>query len=200
LTNLPFNPPSSERGMKTINPASFLVSVALAILTLGCITGCAGKGSTAPPKKGPGYKYVVHLHESLSGQKFKVDVVGVNSSNKDRLTSMSVDDYFNNKDNVRSGITTQVITKVLANGEDLVVDLEDKATPANLQYRFPGFSHIAIIADSSVRGSNPANDQRRILLPLNPNLWPRDWPGKKREITVTFGSAGVEASPGPVSQ
>lgn len=200
MTNLPFDPSSSQRGMKTIKPAFLFVSVVLAILTLGSVTGCTSKGSTAPPKKGPGYKYVVHLHESLAGQKFSVDVVGVNSSNKDRLTGMSVDDYFNNKDNVRSGITTKVVTKVLSNGDDLVVDLEDKAAPGNLQYRFPGFSHIAILADSSVRGSNPANDQRRILLPLNPNLWPRDWPGKKREITVTFGSAGVEASPGPISQ
>ena len=186
--------------MKNLNLASRFISVVLASLTLSTISGCAGKGLAAPPKKGPGYKYVVKLHESLSGQKFKVDVVGVNSSNKDRLTAMSVDDYFNNKDNMRSGITTLLKTKDLSNGDDLVVDLEDKAVPGNLQYRFPGFSHIIVIADSSVRGSNPSNDQRRIILPLNPNLWQRDWPGNKREITVTFSSAGVESSPGPISQ
>lgn len=186
--------------MKIPNPASLLASMLLSILTLVTVSGCAGKSSAAPPKKGPGYKYIVRLHESLAPQKFSVDVIGVNSSNKDRITSMSIDEYFNNKDNVRSGITTLLVSKVLASGGDLVVDLEDKSAPALLQYRFPGFSHIAIIADSSVRGSNPANDQRRILLPLNPNLWPRDWAGKKREIVVTFGSAGVESSPGPISQ
>ena len=188
-------------GMKTTHPSSFLVSLVLAILSLGLLSGCAGKKSSAPPKKGPGYKYKVVVADSLSGQKFRVDVIGVNSSNKDRITGMSVDDYFNKKDNVWDGITTRLESQVVASGGDVVVDLEAKGKPEYQKYRFPGFSHIAIIADSSVRGSNPANDQRRILLPLNPELWPRDWPrGEKRMITVTFGSACVESSPGALSQ
>jgi hypothetical protein len=187
--------------MKTINPASFLASVVLALLTLGSLTGCASKGSSAPPKKGPGYKYIIKLHaESLAGQRFTVDVIGVNSVNKDRITSLSVDDYFNDKDKLRSGIVTRVASQVIGDGADLVVDLEDKSPEkkGNLQYRYPGFSHIAIIADSTVRGTNPADDLRRILLPLDINSWQRDWPGKKREITVTFSSSGPQVTPAPV--
>lgn len=184
-------------GMKTSHPSSFLVSLVLAILSLGLLSGCAGKKSSAPPKKGPGYKYDIKVADSLTGQTFTVDVVAVNSSNKERITGMSVDDYFNNKDNLRSG-TVKLASERLSSAAGLTVDLESKT---NATFRFPGFSHIAIIADSSVRGPNPANDQRRILLPLNPDLWPRDWPrGEKRTIKVTFGSAGVESVPGTLVQ
>lgn len=187
--------------MKTTHPSSFLVSLVLAILSLGLLSGCAGKKSSAPPKKGPGYKYDIMVDVSLNGQTFTVDVIGVNSSNKDRITGMSVDDYFNDKDKLRSG-TEQLATKKMSSSEGAWrVDIESKENEKYSKIRYPGFSHIAIIADSNVRGSNPANDQRRILLPLNPALWPDSWPrGEKRTITVTFGSAGVQSSPGALSQ
>jgi len=171
----------------------------LAVLSALLSAGCGGKSSAKPPPRGPGYRYVVQLDgNSLPGQRFTVDVVPVNASNKELIQTMSVDDYFNNKANLRNGIQ-KLGTQVIATGETLVIDLEDKARKELAGYRFPGYSHIAVIADSTVRGSNPANDQRRILLPLDPSVWQRDWPGKKREIVVTFSSAGVQSAPGPIS-
>lgn len=184
------------------NQSTTLVSRVSGLATLGCLilglTGCAGGKSsgTKPPKTGPGYSYIVRLDGSLSGQSFQVDVVPLNSHNREQITSMSVDDYFNDKNGVRTS-TRRLVEGVLSGDKSLTLNLEGKNKDTQ-SIRYPAYSHIAVIADSSVRVAGAKGDSRRVLLPLDPNLWARDWPAKKRQITVTFGAAGGVPEPAPV--
>ncbi len=179
--------------MKSIACPSF-AGLLFALLSLVVGTGC--KSGPQPPKPGPSYSYSVELDKSLEDQDFTVDVVPVNSSNKDRILGMSIDDYFNNKDQIRTGVQ-KIDSKALNKATPkFTIDLE---SPQWKAYRYPSFSHIAFIADSKVRGTVGGKDQRRIVVPLDPAQWQDKWPTKKREISVRYSSAGVETSPGPLS-
>jgi hypothetical protein len=167
----------------------------MAVLLGIVLNGCSSNKPAPPPPTGPSFSYVIQADEhSLAGAAFQVDVLEINSSTRHDIEDVSIPDYFKIGSAVRQ--SAPILTQfTLAPGQTQRLDLAD---PQYQRVRFPNASHIAVLAyppgDVTV-GKN--GDPRRVLLPLDPNKWPRKWPGKKREITITITrSLGIRVEPG----
>lgn len=153
---------------------------------------CRSSKPPKPPKTGPAFRYVIKLDDTLRDATFQVDVLPVNNTTPGEVLTNSVTDYFKPGSDARA---VQAIKRfdLSATKSSEVIPL---AVPECKPYRYPGFTHIAILADIPMAPPAAGRDPRRLLLPLDPAKWPRKWIGKKNEIQITASRLGLSANPG----
>lgn len=166
-----------------------------ALVALGLLGGaCRSNKPPKPPKTGPAFRYVIQLDDTLREAQaaFQVDVVPVNNTTPAALREGSVTDYFKPNSDAR---TLQAIARFDLSPTNWQVEV-NLDTRELRHYRFPGFSHVGILADIGMAPPTAKQDPRRLLLPLDPAKWPRKWIGRKYEILVTASRGGLTSSPG----
>lgn len=174
--------------------ASRCLAICLLLVAVALSEGCSSSRGKRPPKTGPAYTYVIRVDDSLAAAEFSVDVVPVNPTTAPGVKEGSVSEYFKPGSDSRPSSSAVISRLVFRSGSrEQTVPL---GLPERSKYRFPGYSHIAILADIPAGFSGGKDDARRILLPLDPAKWPRRWDGKKNTITVTISRGGVVADPG----
>jgi len=135
---------------------------------------------------------MIKSDDTLRDATFQVDVVPVNNTTPGEVKTNSVTEYFKPGSDLRA---VQAIRRfdLAAKRPPEVIDL---AVPDCKRYRYPGFTHIAILADIPMAPPAAGPDPRRLLLPLDPAKWPRKWIGKRNEIQITASRLGLSANPG----
>lgn len=169
---------------------AWLAAFALIVLSTGC-----GTKTPSRPKTGPPYSYVIEADSnSLAGASFQVDVLKLNVQTRPVIEKISVDDYFKLDSPIRN--SAPVIKRlILKAGESQTINLAD---PEYQSVRYPSYTDVALIGYPPGQvTAGPNGDPRIIMLPLDPNKWPKEWPGKKNQITVTITrSLGWQPDPG----
>jgi hypothetical protein len=169
--------------MKTLT--GFLLASAVVLLT-----ACSSSSSAAkPPKTGPKFSFVIGTDDSLKNASFTVDVLLVNASTRKAIESADLGDYFSVGSRTRES-AKRVRSFRTGDHSPQSLSLEE-------HQRFPGYTHLAILADTPVEITDKTNDLRRLLIPLGRESWRNvKWPGKANEVTVTITSTGIRADPG----
>jgi hypothetical protein len=175
----------------SVNRAT-LAALALIITVAGCISG------KPTPKPGVAYTYVIKLDpNSIKPEDgpIKVDVLKINSSSKAQFENVPIDDYFLPDSRYRSSAPKiQQFNLTLDN--PVTIDLN---LPENQSVRSPGYTYIAILADSPCGdcATQKEGDPRRKFIPLDTESWQGvKWPDKPRQINITVTkSLGIFCDP-----
>jgi hypothetical protein len=174
--------PRGARGL-----ALFIAAMAITGST-GCSLLKPKSSSDSRPKTGPVFSYSIKIDKSLEKAEFPIDVVIVNSATRTNLEAISVTEWFAPNAS-RSGVARQVASFKVTSKTNGPFQVK-----LNRQLRYPGYSHVAILAEIPVdiKTNKAGTDPRRLMLPLDG----QKWPARTRRVEVTISDTGLRPDPG----
>jgi len=135
-----------------------LLGLLAALLFCGC--------GTAPDPKP--YNVDLAANQNLGSSTVRVDLIGINSSDAERLTGYPIDEYWNPGNTLRASLEKKTFVFGEGQPRSAVLKIDDPIWDTWLNR---GADQLMIIAD--LPGVfKEGSDLRRLILPLDKNRWP----------------------------